>query len=219
MYQENIKKVKKNEHKLTLTLPLFLFPMFPREYCLPRITVLTVAQALMAVGHLLLAFAVPGSLYLGSLIIGLCFGAHWAIMPATASELFGLKNFGMIYNVLAIANPLASYIFSDLIAAYFYEVESKREAGGIVGVFLRLFHFGNWSTQGLGPRSLLGGSVKADCSGAHCFKTTFLIMVGVCLCGVCFDLILASRTKSVYVMLYGKPAHKVQPAVPADELE
>ncbi|KAJ6840106.1 putative protein NUCLEAR FUSION DEFECTIVE 4 [Iris pallida] len=38
------------------------------------------------------------------LLVGLGYGTHWAIVPAAASELFGLKNFGALYNFLTVAN-------------------------------------------------------------------------------------------------------------------
>jgi hypothetical protein len=43
---------------------------------------------------------VPTMLYLASILVGLAHGAHWTLMVATSSELFGLKNFGALYNTL-----------------------------------------------------------------------------------------------------------------------
>lgn len=45
-------------------------------------------------------WSVPTMLYLASILVGLAHGAHWTLMVATSSELFGLKNFGALYNTL-----------------------------------------------------------------------------------------------------------------------
>lgn len=39
-------------------------------------------------------------LYVASVLVGLAHGAHWTLMVATSSELFGLQNFGALYNSL-----------------------------------------------------------------------------------------------------------------------
>ncbi|CAI5507469.1 unnamed protein product [Closterium sp. Naga37s-1] len=80
-----------------------------KDHMLPRPVLLLLAQSLMAVGHIFFALAFPSSLHLGSVIVGLCYGVHWSIMPATASEIFGLKHFGMLYNTLTAACPMGSF--------------------------------------------------------------------------------------------------------------
>lgn len=67
-------------------------------------------------GHLLFAAAVPGGLYVGSAVAGLTYGAQWALMAASASELFGLAHFGTLYNVLAMGSPAATYLLSARLA-------------------------------------------------------------------------------------------------------
>ncbi|KAK1588415.1 hypothetical protein Q3G72_023074 [Acer saccharum] len=59
------------------------------------------SQILMAVGYMLLALDVPGSLYIGSIILGLCYGVRLAVL-APIAELFGEKNYGLIYNILIL---------------------------------------------------------------------------------------------------------------------
>uniref|UniRef100_A0A7I3ZM65 Uncharacterized protein n=1 Tax=Physcomitrium patens TaxID=3218 RepID=A0A7I3ZM65_PHYPA len=39
-------------------------------------------QGSMCIGHLIMASAVTGSLYAGSIIVGVCYGAQWSLMPA-----------------------------------------------------------------------------------------------------------------------------------------
>lgn len=67
-------------------------------------------------GHLLFATALPGSLHVGSILAGLTYGGQWALMAATASELFGLAHFGTLYNVLAMGSPLSTYLLSARLA-------------------------------------------------------------------------------------------------------
>lgn len=137
---------------------------------------------MMAVGHFSLAWALPGALYAGSLMVGMGYGAHWAIVPATASELFGLKNFGMLYNFLSIATPVGSLIFSGLIAGTLYDREAQKQQG-----------------------SLVPPDVDAlKCEGAVCFRETLFIMTGVCMLGVALNSILIVRTQRVYTTLYAK---------------
>ncbi|KAJ8466328.1 hypothetical protein OPV22_028880 [Ensete ventricosum] len=81
-----------------------------RNRAYPRPVALAVAQVLMALGHFCFAMAWPWAMYIGTLLIGIGYGAHWSIVPAAASELFGLKNFGALYNFLTVANPAGSLL-------------------------------------------------------------------------------------------------------------
>eukprot|EP00850_Spirogloea_muscicola_P021809 SM000262S09888 [mRNA] locus=s262:136193:140130:- [translate_table: standard] len=167
----------------------YLSEKIVREHALPRPIILAMMQLLMSIGHLLFALAVPSSLYIGSLLIGLGYGAHWAIMPATASELFGLKNFGILYNTLTISNPAGSYLFSGLLAGYIYDREAAKG------------HREQYSTY---KSHNSAEPVPQQCTGAHCFRLTFFVMMGVCSVGVILNVILIVRTRPVYKMLYGK---------------
>jgi len=60
----------------------------------PRPVVIACVQTLMVLGLLSFAFAVPGSLYIGSLVVGFTYGGLCSLMPVTAGELFGLKSLG-----------------------------------------------------------------------------------------------------------------------------
>ncbi|KAF7841172.1 protein NUCLEAR FUSION DEFECTIVE 4-like [Senna tora] len=123
----------------------------------------------MGVGYILLAMAMPGSLYIGSLIVGICYGVRLAITVPTASELFGLKYYGLIYNILILNLPLGSFLFSGLLAGILYDMEATTTAGG-----------GN------------------TCVGAHCYRLVFIIMAGACVVGFFLDVLLSIRTKDVY---------------------
>ena len=107
---------------------------------------MAIAQGVMAAGHIFIGLGLPGAMYVGTLLIGLGYGAHWAVGPATASELFGLRNFGSLYNFLTLANPAGSLVFSGLIASRIYDREAEKQAherhpllgsifsGGMVGL-------------------------------------------------------------------------------------
>ncbi|GER46803.1 major facilitator superfamily protein [Striga asiatica] len=165
-----------------------------RDYAYPRPVAMATAQGIMAIGHFFFAMGWPGAMYVGTLLVGLGYGAHWAIVPATASELFGLKKFGALYNFLTLANPAGSLVFSGLIASSIYDREAEKQARGHNQL----------------QRSLLSSFssfVRLDeplkCDGAICFFLTSLIMSGFCIVAVVLSMILVYRTKPVYAHLYG----------------
>ncbi|CAK9865669.1 unnamed protein product [Sphagnum jensenii] len=172
-----------------------------RTSALPRTVWLGVAQVLMIFAHLLFAFAWPGSLYMGSILLGLCYGVHFSIMVPTASELFGLRHFGMIYNVLNMGNPLGSLLFSGLIAGYLYDQEASK---GSPGNGWRILGSSSWfnAAKGVGSDAIYDD--VPTCVGAHCFRLTFIIMAGVCAIGVVLTSVLTYRIRSVYLSLYGE---------------
>lgn len=112
------------------------------------------APPLLCAGHLLFASALPGSLYVGSLIVGTCYGAQWTLMPAIASELFGLARFGAILNWQQVAIPTGSYILSVLVAGYLYDREAEKE------------HRPPQDGGGLPPQRATKGDVNADARGS-----------------------------------------------------
>lgn len=131
------------------------------------------SQILMAVGYVILAMALPGSLYIGSIVVGVCYGVRLAVTVPTASELFGLKYYGLIYNVLILNLPLGSFLFSGLLAGLLYDAQATSTAGG-----------GN------------------TCVGPHCYRLVFVVMAIACVVGFGFDVLLAVRTKKVYAKIY-----------------
>ncbi|KAG0454511.1 hypothetical protein HPP92_023803 [Vanilla planifolia] len=48
-----------------------------------------------------------GTIYASTAMLGVCYGMRLLVMVPTASELFGLKHFGMIYNFVLLGNPSA----------------------------------------------------------------------------------------------------------------
>ncbi|KAF7809643.1 protein NUCLEAR FUSION DEFECTIVE 4-like [Senna tora] len=131
------------------------------------------SQILMAVGYIAMAMSFPGSLYIGSMLVGICYGVRLTITVAVASELFGLKYYGLLYNILILNLPLGSFIFSGLIAGYLYDAQATKEAGG-----------------------------ASTCFGPHCYMLVFVIMAFVCVLGCGLDLVLAIRTRKVYSKIH-----------------
>lgn len=168
-----------------------------KDFAYPRPVAMAVAQVIMAVGHIF--FAMGWSMHVGTMLIGLGYGAHWSVVPATASELFGLKNFGALYNFLTLANPAGSLVFSGLIASRIYDYEAERQA--------HLHHqlAGNMRSTLL---SMVDGALGVEealkCEGSICYFLTSMIMSAFCIVALVLSMILIYRTKIVYVNLYGK---------------
>ncbi|KAL3347049.1 hypothetical protein AABB24_025459 [Solanum stoloniferum] len=166
-----------------------------RDHAYPRHAAMAVAQVVMAFGHFFFAMGWPGAMYIGTLLVGLGYGAHWAIVPAAASELFGLKNFGALYNFLTIANPAGSLVFSGVIASSIYDSEAEKQA--------QQRHPGQWNGTSF-LSSFLAVDEPLKCEGAICFFYTSLILCGLCIVASILSMILVYRTKTVYTSLYGK---------------
>ncbi|KAI5069868.1 hypothetical protein GOP47_0016169 [Adiantum capillus-veneris] len=164
-----------------------------RRYNIPRPLVLTVVLAFSCVSHILIAFPSKGTLYIASVIVGLCFGAQWPIMFAVISELFGLKHYATLYNVAAIASPVGSYFLNVKVAGYLYDRETHRQYMRMA--LLNTIHVDTMAPAPA-PAMVRGGS--AACMGPECFRLTFVIMTIVCGCGSLVSLWLVLRTRKFY---------------------
>ncbi|KAI3443921.1 hypothetical protein Pfo_000586 [Paulownia fortunei] len=98
-----------------------------RSKAIPRTIWMTITQVIMAITYLLFASALDGTLLAATSLLGICYGVQFSIMVPTASELFGLKNFGMIFNFMSLGNPLGAYLFSGLLAGFLYDNEAARQ--------------------------------------------------------------------------------------------
>ncbi|CAI5469867.1 unnamed protein product [Closterium sp. Yama58-4] len=177
---------------------------FLHERAVPRPAFMAGTQLAMAAGHLLFASALPGSLYVGSAIVGLAYGSQWGLMPAVASEVFGLRHFGTLYNWLTITNPTGSYLLSVCIAGYLYDYEAEHEAASSPP-----FPVG----PAPAPAPASGGPALM-CHGAHCFRVTFLVMAAACVVASCLSLVLVGLTRSVYLAEYTRCLSMEEPAPP-----
>lgn len=132
-----------------------------------------------------MAMAIPGSLYIGSIVVGICYGVRLAVTVPTASELFGLKYYGLIYSVLILNLPLGSFLFSGLLAGLLYDAQATTTADG-----------GN------------------TCVGAHCYRLVFIVMAIACIIGFGLDILLSIRTRSLYGKIYAsKKAKKTSTSI------
>ncbi|XP_028784079.1 protein NUCLEAR FUSION DEFECTIVE 4 [Neltuma alba] len=80
---------------------------------------------IMSIGHLVIASGLPAALYVGSVLVGVCYGSQWSLMPTITSEIFGLAHMGSIFNTITIASPVGSYIFSVRVVGYVYDKEAS----------------------------------------------------------------------------------------------
>lgn len=88
---------------------------------------MTCTQVVMIITYLLFASALNGTLYAATALLGVCYGVQFTTMVPTASELFGLKHFGMIFNFMSLGNPLGAYLFSGLLAGFLYDNEAAKQ--------------------------------------------------------------------------------------------
>ncbi|KAL1209831.1 Protein NUCLEAR FUSION DEFECTIVE 4 [Cardamine amara subsp. amara] len=152
--------------------------IFLIKYKFPRPLMLTMILFLSCAGHLLIAFNLPGGLYIASVIIGFCFGAQWPLLFAIISEIFGLKYYSTLYNFGSVASPIGSYLLNVRVAGYLYDVEANKQ------------------NQASGIIRMKGQDLK--CVGTSCFKLSFIIITAVTLFGVLVSMVLVIRTKKFY---------------------
>ncbi|XP_061999313.1 protein NUCLEAR FUSION DEFECTIVE 4-like [Rosa rugosa] len=143
------------------------------KHAMPRPFWNAIAEILMAMGYLAMALAMPGSLYIGSIFVGMGYGFLLTITVPVASELFGLKYYGLLYNILILNLPLGSFLFSGLLAGYLYDAEATKTSEG-----------------------------GSTCVGSHCYRLVNLIMALASVLGLVLDVLLAFRSKKVYTKIY-----------------
>lgn len=156
----------------------FVSEILLTKYKFPRPLMLTLVLLFSCVGHLLIAFGVPNSLYLSSVIMGFCFGAQWPLIFAIISELFGLKYYSTLYNLGAGASPVGAYILNVVVAGHLYDKEALKQM------------------EAKGLKRLAGEDLT--CTGIECYKLAFLVIAGATLFGALVSMILVVRTKEFY---------------------
>lgn len=154
-----------------------------RKYAYPRPVAMAGVQVVMAGSLFYYAMGGPAAIYVVSVVMGLCYGAHWAIVPSAASELFGIKSFGALYNFLTLASPVGSMIFSGVIASGIYDYEAKK--------------------QNLLIHHMLPKNEELTCYGGICYSITCGILSALCIVAVSLSMTVVFRTKRVYAQLYG----------------
>ena len=144
-----------------------------KNYSFPRPLILTTVLAISCVGHLFIAFAIPGSLYVASIVIGFCFGAQWPVIFAIISELFGVKHYPTFYNLVGSVSP--------------YDLEARKQQQSALDLTVKASSLASAPHQN-----------ELTCTGVSCFRETFIIMdivsaLGSVICGW-----LVMRTKDFY---------------------
>ncbi|GFZ08003.1 major facilitator superfamily protein [Actinidia rufa] len=135
---------------------------------------------------ILLCHGLAWAIYVVIVLVGLGYGAHWAIVPAAASELFGLKTFVALYNFLTLASPAGSLIFSGAIASGIYDYEAEKQTSL--------------------KRKILGPLMDDESSPVMVSYATPSLVLSCrdCVIAAVLSLIVVYWTKSVYAQLYGK---------------
>ncbi|KAK9691188.1 hypothetical protein RND81_09G181900 [Saponaria officinalis] len=148
------------------------------KYKVPRPLMMTFVLVLAAVGHILIAFPIPGSVYIASVIMGFSFGAQLPLLFAIISELFGLKYYSTLFNCGQLASPLGSYLLNVKVTGMLYDREALKQ---------------------LAKKGLKRGDVKElTCLGSNCYRLPFIILASVTLFGALVSFILVVRTREFY---------------------
>ncbi|XP_059428621.1 uncharacterized protein LOC132162404 [Corylus avellana] len=156
----------------------FASEIFLVKYKFPRPLMLTLVLLFSSVGHILIAFAVPNSLYFASVIIGFCFGAQWLLVFAIISEIFGLKYYSTLYNLGSVASPVGSYILNVRVAGRLYDKEAAKQI------------------RALGVTRKAGQALT--CTGSHCYRMAFIIITAATFFGFLASIVLVLRTRTFY---------------------
>ncbi|XP_074279145.1 protein NUCLEAR FUSION DEFECTIVE 4-like [Silene latifolia] len=164
-----------------------------RKYVYPRPVALAIVQLTMVIGLLYYAMEWPAAIYVLTLLNGFGYGAHWAIAPATVSELFGLKSFGPLYNFILLAMPLGSFIFSTGLASSLYDYYAQRQMG-----------LSNLASLDAMFKMDIRDDAPLTCMGSVCYTVTCAILSGVVFLSSVLSLIIAIRTRRFYANLYIK---------------
>ncbi|KAL2643393.1 hypothetical protein R1flu_010980 [Riccia fluitans] len=177
-----------------------------RSRAIPRTVWMAASKIPMIIGFLILAFPTPGALIIGSIITGACLGFHATIIVSVASEMFGLKSFGLILNFINLHMSLGSFLFSYLAGAV-YDHEAQRTdfpsrilpdtrrdiftlgSNHRINLWSELIRFSEVATKAEG---------ETECYGSHCFEVLFLIMSLVLAIGFMLDVILTVRVRPLY---------------------
>ncbi|XP_049408016.1 uncharacterized protein LOC125871468 [Solanum stenotomum] len=156
----------------------FVSKIFLKKYKFPRPMMLTLVLLLSCSGHLLIAFGVPNSLYIASILMGFCFGAQWPLIFAIISELFGLKYYSTLYNFGGGASPVGAYLLNVRVTGHLYDKVATKQM------------------LAKGLKRKIGQDLT--CIGVECYKLAFLIITGATLLSCAISLILVIRTRKFY---------------------
>ncbi|CAN1836285.1 Protein NUCLEAR FUSION DEFECTIVE 4 [Linum perenne] len=148
-----------------------------------RPILMSATLATMAIGHIVIASGLPTCLYVGSVLVGISYGSQWSLMPTICSEIFGVAHMGTIFNTIAVASPLGSYVFSVRVIGFLYDREVAKKDGE-------------------------GGG--GECVGTRCFMLSFFIMACMAFFGSLVAMVLFFRTRRFYRVVVLKRLKRMQ---------
>ncbi|XP_059642218.1 protein NUCLEAR FUSION DEFECTIVE 4-like [Cornus florida] len=114
---------------------------FLHMYQWARPVFMVITLATMSIGYVVIASGLPGALYIGSILVGVCYGSQWSLMPTIVSEVFGVLHMGTIFNTITIASPVGSYILSVRVVGYIYDKEASKEGNVCTGTHCFMLSF------------------------------------------------------------------------------
>ena len=106
-----------------------------------RPLLMAISIAAMTTSHIVFASNLPGILYIVSILVSLCYGSLWSLMPTITSEIFGVRHLGTIFNAIGLACPVGSYIFSVRVIGYIYDTHAAGEDHSCFGTHCFLLSF------------------------------------------------------------------------------
>jgi hypothetical protein len=174
----------------------FVSDVLLRHYGTSRALFLAVVMTLMAMAFLLIAVAVPGCLYFGSIFLGLSFGAQYPLYVTIAADIFGLKYYATLYASINLASPVGMYVLSVPVVGRFYDAEARRQSNG--------------------------SNSSLECHGPPCFRNSLLVLMGVTLGGAACAAALWLRTRNLYREAheqYQQAVAKSKPSIDITEAE
>lgn len=107
----------------------YMSDMLLHSHGWPRPLFMTITLATLCIGHLVLASGLPGAPYAGSVLVGVSYGSQWSLMPTILAEIFGVRHMGTIFNTIAMAYPVESFIFSVRLIGSVYDKEATGDWG------------------------------------------------------------------------------------------
>ena len=158
-----------------------------RHYGISRALFLAVVMVLMAMAFLLIALAVPGCLYFGSIFLGLSFGAQYPLYATIVADVFGLKYYATLLASINLASPVGMYLLSVPVVGRFYDAEAKRESNS----------------------ALVGSNGSLTCQGSMCFGLSLLVLMGVTLGAAACAAALWFRTRNLYREAHAEYQHAI----------
>ncbi|PKA59166.1 hypothetical protein AXF42_Ash001259 [Apostasia shenzhenica] len=102
---------------------------YVRSKMLPRSFWMAFTQIIMVMTYFLFSLGLKGTLYASTALLGFCYGVQFSVLVPTASELFGLKHFGIIYNFMLFGSPISTLLLSGTVAGYIYDEETEKQGG------------------------------------------------------------------------------------------